>query len=442
MSKGFDLLVALPLSFAVAIGIVWGCSAGGNPGPSAANPSEDALPPDMSPDKVYEDQTFTDLYVDEDAGRQDVFDPPLCPDADPNEDRDNDGWTVAQGDCNDCTELMNPGAKDYRNGVDDDCNGIVDDEPVTCDEGLLIDSDNAMDAARALGLCRVAEYDPPLGAKTWGVLSAKYVFPDGTVKSGTPKNQGQYCVNGGGRQGNPPHPRSHGILPSFGSKIMPIEGSSMLALSSGIARSGAVETSPGGAHMCTASNSPTGFPTTNSTCPGQVLISDKTAYDGIALELEIRVPTNALAFSFEFNFFTYEYPDYVCGQHNDFFVALMWPAPPTGTMYNNISFDSEGNAVSVNNGFLEVCNPGIYGGKQYTCEQTAAELSGTGFDGRGATGWLRTAMNLEPDVTTIRLRFAIWDMGDDGYDSTVLLDNFTWEIENLPPGTDRPDIIK
>src|SRR5262245_50643233 len=55
---------------------------------------------------------------------------PDCPNPDPNVDKDGDGYTGATGDCNECTNQMNPGAFDYpSNGIDEDCNGTPDDEP-------------------------------------------------------------------------------------------------------------------------------------------------------------------------------------------------------------------------------------------------------------------------------------------------------------------------
>ena len=44
-------------------------------------------------------------------------DPP-CSVGDPNVDSDGDGYTGADGDCNDCSAQMNPGAYDfYGNGA-------------------------------------------------------------------------------------------------------------------------------------------------------------------------------------------------------------------------------------------------------------------------------------------------------------------------------------
>jgi hypothetical protein len=44
-----------------------------------------------------------------------------------NYDDDGDGWTEAGGDCNDAAASVNPAATEVANGVDDDCNGVIDD---------------------------------------------------------------------------------------------------------------------------------------------------------------------------------------------------------------------------------------------------------------------------------------------------------------------------
>ncbi len=41
-------------------------------------------------------------------------------------DGDGDGWTVADGDCDDTDELVNPDAVETANGRDDDCDGLAD----------------------------------------------------------------------------------------------------------------------------------------------------------------------------------------------------------------------------------------------------------------------------------------------------------------------------
>ena len=359
-------------------------------------------------------------------------DPP-CTVGDPNVDSDGDGFTTAQGDCNDCSAAMNPGAYDFAgDGVDEDCNGKVDDEPTGCDTGLNVAGD-ALAAAKAIGLCRTQQ------GSSWGLVSAKWVFPDGTTQS---QPGGGFlstnCANGG----EPPNPESHGILGSFGNAIKPRDGASLLAMSSGVARSGnqsasqngANGTSPDGAQMCTKSNTPPGFPVASTGCAFPPA-TDTTANDGMALELVIKTPTNAHQLSFDFDFYTYEFPNYVCSTYNDFFVALLQTKAPLDPKWNgNISFDSQGNPVSVNNGLVDVCQgPTSAGGKNFPCSLGPGEMNGTGFDDSGpsqsaATSWLNTKAGIVPGET-ITLRFAVWDAGDEVLDTTVLIDNFGWDVD-------------
>lgn len=328
---------------------------------------------------------------------------PPCNATDPNVDNDKDGFTPAQGDCNDCTKQMNPGAYDYRaNGVDEDCNGIPDDEPADCDATHVDVADpDPMLAARVMGICRIAT------EKSWGLVSAKYVKADGTI--------GMASV-------------SHGLLPGFGPNVKPRLGANMLALSSGTARQPTDPgyLSPDGAELGTASYTPPGFPIDSPACGNVKTANDDAANNPAALELVIRAPTNANLLSFDFNFYTYEFPAFVCTQFNDFFVVLQSPAPKSA-QNGNISFDVQGNPVSVNNGYLEVCAAQTAGTKQFDCKLGPSALDGTGFEGHAATGWLNTQSPVAGGYE-ITLRFAIWDMGDEVLDSTVLIDNFTFDV--------------
>src|SRR5262249_54836092 len=99
---------------------------------------------------------------------------PKCVGVDPNIDNDGDGWTGAQGDGNDCTNQMYPGAQDYRgNSIDEDCNGGKDDNPTNCVGASNLASTDPIDGAKAMGLCKVAQGDG------WGLVSAQYVTADG-----------------------------------------------------------------------------------------------------------------------------------------------------------------------------------------------------------------------------------------------------------------------
>ena len=170
-------------------------------------------------------------------------------------------------------------------------------------------------------------------------------------------------------------------------------------------------------------------------------------HDGAALSVVIRVPTNALTMSFDSNFFSYEFPDYVCSSYNDTYVVIMTPSPPGEplTANNNIAFDSKGNIVSVNAGFLQVCDPTV-APSGYTCPEGPSKLLGTGFgidttstspegDGQNhaSSDWLTTTVSVATlagqDIT---LLFGIRDSTDGILDSTVLVDNVHWTFATLP----------
>ena len=346
------------------------------------------------------------------------------------DDADGDGFTTNGGDCNDCDRSSNPGAYDYPgDGIDQDCSGVPDDEVASCDAALATDGD-AFAAARALGLCRMQT-----GA-SWGVVNARWVFPDGTTTS-LPVNG---LTGGCAVAGAPPNPQSHGILEAFGTQVHAQEGASFLALSSGVARSGTQTAtapgsgdSPSGAQMCTLSKMPTGFPKPASLC-SVAPSTDTSANDAIALELELRVPTNARSLSFDFDFYTYEWPNYVCSQYNDSFAAVLAPAPAGVGVDGNVAFDASGSPIGANSSLLAVCQPGTstMSTAPFPCGLGVAQLAGTGFDSgttgtaqSAATGWVRTTTPVVAGKT-VTLRLSVWDAGDEVLDSTVLVDRFAW----------------
>ena len=49
----------------------------------------------------------------------------------PTDDEDGDGWTAADGDCDDEDPFRNPGVPEICNGIDDDCDGTPDDGTAT-----------------------------------------------------------------------------------------------------------------------------------------------------------------------------------------------------------------------------------------------------------------------------------------------------------------------
>lgn len=421
------------LVLAAAITVVAGCSAGG--GGSNNGPVTTPDPDEDSGTSSQQDSGFIAV----EAGDEGID--PHCTGSTNQDDDDGDGYSEAEGDCNDCSANMNPGAYDYPdNGIDEDCNGTPDDEPVGCEDGLPADGDGFA-AARALGLCRQSHPEATGRDRTWGVLKAAWVFADGSTSSVYDSRFGSSNCLGQGGTGAPPNALGHAIVSRFGT-LSARAGSSMLVLSSGLASEAVFGGSPTGAALCTKSAAPEGFPTPSLLCDDQQIDKTAIAMDPMALELTIRAPTNAKSLSFEFNFFTTEYPSWVCDKYNDFFVVLLYSQHESVPANHNISFDAQGNPVSVNNGFLEACKAGIhgkYGQRSFACPLGEGMLGGTDFMGHGATGWLKTSSPIKPGEE-LTVRFAVWDSYDMALDSTVLLDTFQWELSEGQIETERPPI--
>jgi hypothetical protein len=292
-----------------------------------------------------------------------------------------------------------------------------------CDSALPIDSALGMDGARAIGLCQVA------APGTWGVVSADWVKSDGSPLVGG--DDGDLTLG-------------KGILADFGNVIVPREGSKVLALSSGAARDPGDPgfQDPAGYQKDSSPHvPPPGYPKESPSCPG---VETGDPYDSAGLRMVIRTPADAKSFTFDFTFYTYEYPDYICSMFNDFFVAMLTPKLST-LPDGNISFDEQQNTISVNAGFLEACNPCNAGGKNFACSLGYGEILGTGFEsnqsfqymiqGSASTSWLITTAPVDAPGSEITLQFAIWDSGDEVLDSTVIIDNFKFALGEGQVGT-------
>jgi hypothetical protein len=332
-------------------------------------------------------------------------------------DLDGDGWTPVQGDCNDCDPSMGPDAVEMPTlpgeaPVDENCNGIIDEATPTCDDGLVPGETSPFAAARALDICQVAHEG------RWGVTTAAWVLPDGSA----PPTMAAYDLG-------------HGILDGFGPNVPVRSGARLLALSTGTARQPKDPgyQDPRGYDKVYTSKPPEGFPKGSTACAG---VESGPPHDAAALELRVRVPQNADALAFDFDFYTYEVPERMCTRYSDLFVTLVDPPPP-GRGDGNIAFDAFGNVISVNSVQFEVCGceggpPCGAQGRELACSLGASQLLGTGYgsdlahDGdHGATGWLTAETPVERSGT-IRLRFSIHDAEDGTFDSTVLLDHFRW----------------
>ena len=138
--------------------------------------------------------------------------------------------------------------------------------------------------------------------------------------------------------------------------------------------------------------------------------------------MNLKAPTNAQGFSFQVKFYSDEYPGFICSNYNDLFLAAMNPAPvgsaPVDT--GNITFDANGEPLSVNNALFAVCDG---------CAAGTDELLDTGFDDAGGTTWLTTSVPIEGG-DEFQIDFGVMDAGDGILKSTVVLDNFNWDAKS------------
>lgn len=317
-------------------------------------------------------------------------------------DKDGDGFGPCDGDCNDNNIWISPGnVEDPTDGVDNNCNGAIDEPQVTCDcsgePGMTIEEQ----AVRALGLCNEHQVLSAnlIGNPTaygvydnWGAILPR-ISADASSTDGWPQDNCKFLVLASGQAKNP-DPQSGEFMD--------------------LGIWGAPDPAP---------------------APDGAEINDLTQF-----EIQLRVPGNAKGFSFDFIFFSVEYPEFVCTQFNDTFYALVIDDPGLGGgQRTNITFDSEQNEITVNAGFFEY--PPYWSlditGTQY--EVPEAYNPGCGGDVVGCTvpnpcpaykgsttGWLRTTAPATPgaDITLI---FSIHDEGDSILDSAVIIDNFHWQ---------------
>jgi len=132
--------------------------------------------------------------------------------------------------------------------------------------------------------------------------------------------------------------------------------------------------------------------------------------DLVQFALQLRVPANMNCASFEFAFYSEEFPEFVGSRFNDTFTAELGGTNLiiSGTEVIaplNFAFDTEGNPISINTVF------GV--------------TSSTGSTYDGVTPLLQAQTPINPGAVTM-IVFSVQDLGDSIYNSAVFLDNFAW----------------
>lgn len=373
---------------------------------------------------------------------------------DENPDLDGDGWGACNNDCCDqispeCTTpaVVNPGAFEVGgDNVDNNCDGIIDNVLPLCDAGLASNDNNPLNYAKAIDLCQFTTENPPLSQKIWGVISGNFQLANG---------------------GNNPSANSRSIRPQFGTNVLPQAGQRIALLSSGNA-SYPNQNNPAyvawqtGTNTGTSSPAPADWLAANGNAfpnaPGCPAAGSTTAFNPMMLKLRIRVPTNANSFSTKLNFFSSEYPEYVCTAFNDLVVTLVDstdngnPSDKNIAIYttqNNQEYPIGVNLVKAAAGLFSQCQNGTISQcgapANYNGCVSTNQLVGTGFNTNiasgcgdngfmgGGTGWLTMSGNVTPGET-MEIRFLIFDVGDQFWDSAVVLDNWQWSVQAAQPG--------
>ncbi|MBO4350658.1 MAG: choice-of-anchor L domain-containing protein [Proteobacteria bacterium] len=389
------------------------------------------------------------------------------------QDEDGDGYPICKnGSLYDCcdnqkmcntsrTDLVHPGVtRDCKgNSLDDNCNGITDEDEISCDQAVSTcqgkdcetqacefdygdcdvnlmwnnsnTNESALLLAKSMDICMGTSSDPNKGS----LLEYSLHRSGSNLKI----NQAQVNILKGMRD------NSGQVL------IKPRIGQSFAMLSSGYARDvyGGVS---GDRTFSQGDTPPDVYLKAHNyvleTHPNCSLGSTSKINDSVVLHLKLKAPQNAKGFSFDFRFFSREYPTFLCTSFNDFFLTLLTDEQghPIVNEDGNISFDKKGHAVSINNAFFTTCvapscngagscpgnfDDGCQNNKCGQCDSfeelyayTQNPYNGHSGDG-GGTAWLTTSAPISGGQV-FNLDFYIWDTTDQILDSSVILDNFKW----------------
>lgn len=169
---------------------------------------------------------------------------------------------------------------------------------------------------------------------------------------------------------------------------------------------------------------PNNAPDTSTILTG---LKNSQGNDMVQLRIVLAPPPGSQCLSFDFAFFSEEFPEFVGSPFNDAFLAELGGSTfqivgDTITAPLNFAVDPGGHLISINTVF------GVTPNTQSTYD--------------GGTSVLRAVAPLGPSAfPTVELVLTIMDLGDSIYDSAVFLDNFAFSTTACATGTALGDTI-
>ncbi len=308
-------------------------------------------------------------------------------------------------DCDDARFAAQPGGYEFPgNGFDDDCDGDID-EVIMCNCNMeRISVAGAM--AKSMDIC------------SGELLQAELVGD----------------------------PAQYGVLEAFPDGVEPRQGNCLAVLSTG-------RFDPPG--NSSSSVQPGVMHNNLSDDPDPAGNAGEDVYDLVQLRLELKPPPNARGFRFRFMFLSSEWPEFLCDVFNDTFYAILESNAVQQGTPTNVSFDREGNGITVNVAFFELprdwttdlddtafgidsVDSSCGGLPQPGCTlpEYCSQSDELGRVGSGS-GWLTTQAPVILNEESITLTFSVHDESDAQLDSMVIIDDFQWLPFRTSVGTSK-----
>jgi hypothetical protein len=379
------------------------------------------------------------------------------------------GQVAIAGDCDDANGAIGPLESERCNGVDDNCNLLIDDG---CDDDGDDYCDKGFEVVGVPTVCPLGggdciDYSPEVHPGAVDVPGDTLDNDCDGVKAGegggttiAPSCAGKLCLGAstdaflcaldicypglqgpasvGGPYGDDVT-GAWGAVAHFGAAtndLSPFAGPSYAVLSTGTF-SGSSASPQTGDSLGNGIETPDPY-------------SLKDAYtdmnDVVEFKVTLTAPTGATGIALDYIFMSAEYEEFIGTSFNDKFYIVLQGPQTTGGVAKVINvtkcsdpgsyFDYEEAGVqycyiAINTAFSEKCSDAFSG-----APEPPTDISGTGYacTTGSSTGWLTTQWPITSGET-FTLTFHIHDTTDEIYDSLVLLDNFRFLGGTFTQGT-------